>query len=250
MAVAPVTGHIFLELADGVVVEKRATTHRLLGVDEGEYFGPQAFLADVKPDEHVGSHFHPVDQFQVMYGAPGAFYQRSPVPKVFLHYADAYSVYGPFGAGPEVGFEFFTLRAMQTRLHGAMPERRAELLYRGERHLQVNLESLLEGPPVGTGSISVDTLIPPHADGLAAYFVRIAPGVTAAPPEGELRTGRYTVVIEGSAEIDGRTFGEKAVGFSSGDGPDIEVTAGSEGATVLFMHLPFPATQIAHLQSA
>ena len=92
----------------------------------------------------------------------------------------------------------------------------------------------------------METLIGPYPDGLAAYLVRFAPGAKAAPPAGELRTGRYTVGIDGEFDIDGQTYGEKSLGWSQGEIEDVVLTAGPAGAALLFLHLPYPASPVSH----
>jgi hypothetical protein len=238
-------GHLFQRLEEGETATRDGGSLLVGKTGPVPFPGPQGYLARVAPTHDVGSHFHKVDQFQVMFGAPGAFYQRSQIPRVLVHYADAYSVYGPFGAGPEEEFFFFTLRAAQSTLHGAMPEMRDQLAYRGERQFRVDIEPLLNSP-APTSGMSVDTLFGPDSDGLAAHLVRLAPGATATPPEGELRTGRYTVGIEGEFDVDGKTYTERSLGWSQGEIDDVTVTAGPMGAAVLFLHLPYPSTPVAH----
>jgi hypothetical protein len=244
MPVVTDSGHLFQRLEDGLVRERGGSL--LVGQTGKEIFpGPQAYLARVAAAGEVDSHFHKCDQFQVMFGAPGAFYQRTPISLALLHYSDAYSVYGPFGAGPEEDFFFYTLRAVQSTLHGAMPEMRDQLAYIGERQFRVELQPLLDTPAPSDG-VAVETLFGPFPDGLAAHLVRFAPGAEATPPAGELRTGRYTVGIEGEFEYDGRSYGPRSLGWSQGEIEDVTLTGGPTGAAVLFLHLPYPETPISH----
>src|SRR5262245_18405605 len=72
---------------------------------------PQGFLVDVhQPDYVIKPHFHLVDQFQVIVSGGGTFGRHHPITAGSLHYADAYTPYGPIVAG-EKGLAFFTLRA-------------------------------------------------------------------------------------------------------------------------------------------
>lgn len=250
MPVITESGHLFQTLDDGESATRDGGSLLVGRTGKVTFAGPQGYLARVAPTHSVGSHFHKVDQFQVMFGAPGAFYQRSQIPQVLLHYADAYSVYGPFGAGPDEEFFFYTLRAAQSTLHGAMPELRDQLLYKGERQFRFDLEPLLLAPAPAAGSAEVNAVIEPHEDGLAAFLMRLAPGVKAEPPVGELGSGRYTVVLEGEIDYDGRSFGPKSLGWSQGEVEDVTLVGGPIGATVLFLHLPYPATPATHEKSA
>ena len=137
MPVVTESGHLFQRLEEGVSATRDGGSLLVGKTGHDSFPGPQGYLARVAPTHDVGSHFHKVDQFQVMFGAPGAFYQRWR-SRAFLHYTDAYSVYGPFGAGQEDEFFFFTLRAVQSTLHGAMPEMRDQLAYHGERQFRID----------------------------------------------------------------------------------------------------------------
>jgi hypothetical protein len=238
-------GHLFQRIEEGSTATSDGGSLLFGRVGKDAFPGPQGYLARAVPNRVVESHFHPVDQFQVMFGAPGAFYQRSAIPRVLVHYADAYSVYGPFGAGPDEELRFFTLRGEQSTLHGAMPEMRDRLLYRGERQHRVDIEPLLTAPLPTTGA-TVHTLFGPDPDGLAAYLMRLAAGATATPPVGEMRTGRYTVGIDGVFDVDGKSYTAQSLGWSHGEIDDVSLTAGPTGAAVLFLHLPYPASPVSH----
>ena len=99
------------------------------------------------PPGYLGrAHFHEVDQFQVFFGGAGATYQRHEVPWAMLHYADAYTTYGPFQAGGST-LRFFTLRARPTLGTHYMPESRDKLVRRGRRTLHLALEPEAPPPP-------------------------------------------------------------------------------------------------------
>ena len=55
-----------------------------------------------------------------------------------LHYADAYTTYGPFGTG-EAPLQLFTLRRQASEITGFMPKDRDKLVRRGRRNLHVDL---------------------------------------------------------------------------------------------------------------
>ncbi|HEX9506417.1 MAG TPA: hypothetical protein VGA62_10480, partial [Acidimicrobiia bacterium] len=52
----------------------------------------------------------PMNQFQVFFPAPGAWYKRRSLHSVLVHYVDAFVTYGPFGSADQP-LEFYTLRA-------------------------------------------------------------------------------------------------------------------------------------------
>jgi hypothetical protein len=244
MVIAPTSGHVFQTIDDAEIVQGGdGAIHRsFLGAMRQLGAGPQAYLGDCVEGNEVDSHFHKIDQFQVMFGAPGAYYHRSPLPEVFLLYSDAYSVYGPFGAGPEAHLHVFTLRGTGTNFHGSMPRCRDELLYRGARQHRLDLGPLLAKGAPAPDEVEVHAIVEPEPDGLAAYLMRIGPHTESAAPTGELRTGRYTVVLAGDIQYDGREFGPNSLGWSCGDAADLVLRGGFDGAVILFLHLPFPDT--------
>src|SRR4051794_15043347 len=123
---------VFKALADANVKEVMKPNGEMLHVHHlYEYEqtdpGPQAFLVAMPPNNTGRAHFHASDQFQVFFPAePGSVFQRTPMEKVFVHYADAYTVYGPFSSG-QGGLEFFTLRAHGSDVTAYMPESREQL---------------------------------------------------------------------------------------------------------------------------
>ena len=84
--------------------------------------GPQAYLVRQGTAE-LGAHFHEVDQFQVVVGGAGTL-GREPVGRGVLHYADAYTSYGPIRTDPAVGLEYVTLRLEPTTGINPMPQER------------------------------------------------------------------------------------------------------------------------------
>ncbi len=84
--------------------------------------GPQAYLVRQSAAE-LGAHFHEVDQFQVVVGGEGTL-GRDPVRRGVLHYADAYTAYGPIRTDPAVGLAYVTLRLEPTTGINPMPRER------------------------------------------------------------------------------------------------------------------------------
>lgn len=82
--------------------------------------GPQAYLVEQR-NYVLRPHFHPVDQFQILCGAPGSLFGRRPLGELEVHYADAHTVYGPLTGG-DPPLRYFTLRAEPTGTTAFMPE--------------------------------------------------------------------------------------------------------------------------------
>src|SRR4051812_8766458 len=100
---------------------------------------PEGFMVRLPRESSVKAHFHRVDQFQLLFGAQGSWYQRTKWQGVLVHYADAYTTYGPFGA-EAAPMDFFTLRARADGYVGYMPGARQDLVRRGRRNLHATIE--------------------------------------------------------------------------------------------------------------
>jgi hypothetical protein len=73
--------------------------------------GPEGFLVEtpgLTPGNLTPPHFHGVNQYQLMVGGGGTIGKFKLAPGV-LHYADAYTPYGPIVSGPD-GLDWLTLR--------------------------------------------------------------------------------------------------------------------------------------------
>ena len=219
-------------------------SHDYFGLTSPRKFGPEGFLVNYGPNRSSVAHFHSVDQFQLFFGVPGAFYQRHPISAAMLRYNDAFVTYGPFGAADEA-MRFFTLWPEQGSFIGYMPEARDRLPYRGRRHLEVDLEGFLQRDLPGPGRIVVEELIAPEDDdGLGAWAFLAGPdaAVCLSPDGAVVPNGQYVSVLRGEVELRGERFGPQSLGWvGPGDDPPV-VEATAEGACVLLLRYPHPLT--------
>ena len=79
------------------------------GTDTSYRDTPQALLVEQTPNSVVPPHFHGIDQFQGVVNGSGMLGKHRVAP-VCIHYANAYTGYGPINAGDD-GIYYFTLRA-------------------------------------------------------------------------------------------------------------------------------------------
>jgi hypothetical protein len=231
-------------------INRRGATQRqfdYFGKSSTQQFGPEAFLVDYGPERTTTAHFHSVDQFQVFFGAPGARYQRHPIPAVELHYADAFVTYGPFSAG-EARMRFFTLRPCQGQYKGEMPSERSKLRYRGRRSLHVDLAPYFAVSSAG-GEPVVAPVIAPHDDGLSATFLTAGPGVEIVLPSTAATSGGFACVLSGEVEVRGHVgqrLGKYSLGWAGPGEVPIMRTTHAPITRVLSMTYPYPPTPEAH----
>src|SRR5476649_941536 len=69
---------------------------------------PQAFLVESEGERLARAHFHTVDQWQIFVGGNGKMGKHDVAP-VTIHYANAFTPYGPLNPGPQ-GLAYMTLR--------------------------------------------------------------------------------------------------------------------------------------------
>ena len=86
---------------------------------------PQCFLAEGTAGRLLRSHFHFVDQFQVIWNGGGTL-GAHPLDFGTVHFSRAYTPYGPIRYS-EKGLGFITLRAHRDPGANYMPDKRAEL---------------------------------------------------------------------------------------------------------------------------
>lgn len=200
----------------------------------GEVRPPQAFLVEQEPGAVVNPHFHFVDQFQVVaagYGKLGAH----DVAPLTVHFAGANTGYGPITPGPE-GLSYFTFRASADEtgaqyLPGARPRLRPgpkrnvvapRVTPAGEAEIAARRDTITEAP--------LD-----KEDGLAVFYLRIAPGTTVAAPQAG---GGLSLLVTGGALQEGsRTLGHWSCLFVA-PGESATLQASARGAEVLVLRYP------------
>ena len=231
--------------------------------------GEQAFLVEQDPHWVTPTHYHLEQQFQVIMAGHGTI-GRHDVTPLCVHYAAPETAYGPIVAGPD-GVSYLTLRmsgdtsAWYLHKPGSR-ERMQPGLKREQQH----------GAPEGRVSAdalaslaraSVEVLIAPRPDGLAAHLLRIAPGqvypgsnesgdplepLEPAEPFEPLEpaepadtskpahAGRYYVITQGSVSLGGQRAEARSVAFASAD-ENVTLQAGPQGAEVVVLQFPVQA---------
>ncbi len=192
---------------------------------------PVAFLVEQDAGAIVGAHFHQADQFQVMLRGGGRLGTHDAGP-IAVHFAGAFSAYGPIRAGAE-GLHYFTLRNGWDPGARYMPGARADLP-RSRRHRMA-----LAGPlPERSGeAIGRETVLGPEPDGLATWRWRLSEGAQLDGPDPADGRGQFWLVLAG-ALWRGETLGPRSCVFVGPEEPGLIGTAGAGGLDVLAMQFP------------
>lgn len=201
---------------------------------------PMAFLVEQSAGSTVQAHFHAANQFQVVVAGRGTL-GRHEVAPISVHYTNAFSSYGPLRAGEE-GLHYVTLRNGYDPGARYVPGAAVELRGRPRRFREATADP---GPALATEDLaalaesSVEGLLPPAADGLAAWRHRLPPGARLRGPDPAAGDGQYWVVTAGSLSAGGAApMPRLSCAFVFPDDAAPETTAGPGGAEVLVLQYP------------
>jgi hypothetical protein len=223
----------------------------LIATSQTRQPGEQAFLVEQDPNWVTPAHYHGEHQFQVVTAGHGAI-GRHEVKPMCVHYSAPETGYGPIVAR-ETGVSYLTLRMAGDTgawyLHKPGSRERMQAgLKREQQHgapqASISAEALAQ-----LTYTTVEVLIAPRADGLAAHLLRVAPGQSHLLASDHAYGGRFYVVTQGSvqmAEAEGQSL---TVAFASAD-EQLALTAGSKGAEVLVLQFPLQALQALQLSTA
>jgi hypothetical protein len=201
---------------------------------------PVAFLIELDPNAVLGQHFHRANQFQVFVAGNGQLGKHA-VESVFVHYANAYSAYGPVCAGG-AGLHFLTLRDAWDPgarfLPGAMAELRAarghpRQAYAGPVRVAPSRDRC------ATTGASCEPLLSTEPDGLGAWLHRLPPGASIGGPAPRSGGGQYWLVLSGALHRQGGApLPPLSCAFVSSDEAPFTASAAQDGTEILCLQFP------------
>lgn len=198
---------------------------------------PTVFLIEQPPNTVAQTHFHRQNQFQLFIAGSGSIGHHAIQP-LTVHYAGAYTGYGPLISGPE-GLNYLTFRPVFDTGAYFIPEHRGELRKGPKRGGQTDpvpitgertLEALRE--------IESSTLLEPTADGRSARTINMPPSACIDITGAGAAQGVFAVVAAGSANCEGRKLGLWDSIFVSADESNCILTAGGGGLSVVLLYMP------------
>lgn len=198
---------------------------------------PTVFLIEQPPDTVAQVHFHRQNQYQLFVAGSGMIGDH-PVRPLTVHYAGAYTGYGPLTAGPE-GLQYLTLRPVFDTGAYFIPEQRGELRKGPKRGGQAGPVPILAGPDLAAlQSVHVTSLLEPVADGRAATMIDVPAGMSIDIPDGGDALGCFAVVIAGAALCRDRQLHLWESLFVSAEEADRTLTAGDAGLSIVLLFVP------------
>lgn len=199
---------------------------------------PQAFLVEQQPNQIAPPHFHLIDQFQVVVAGGGMFGKR-PISDISIHYANAYTTYGPIAAGPD-GLHYITMRnRWDTTLAHFMPKCRDELKPERRRHLLIDpVKAATPSDLAALASPAAQSLHETEEDGLGMWRYRIPGGQAVDGPDPHSGAGQYWLVLAGGLIMDGWVLSPMSCVFLQAGEQRLELAAAPGGVEMLGLQFP------------
>jgi quercetin dioxygenase-like cupin family protein len=200
---------------------------------------PNSKLVEQSPGSVLQTHYHVVDQFQVFVAGAG-WIGKSEARPVVVHYANAFTGYGPLTAGPE-GLAYLVFRLGVDPGAAWLPEARAGMKNVPRRVVhsrQVDLDRTADA----AGGSQLESLLGDHPDGLRAELLRLGPGKAHESRTPEWR-GRFIHVLRGELESsDTGCVLRAGTCIALERGESIRLSATSAGAQLLLLQFPRSAS--------
>jgi hypothetical protein len=199
---------------------------------------PMASFVEQLAHTTIPSHFHAVNQFQVVVEGEGTLGKRAVYPWT-VHYTNGFTGYGPLCAGA-AGMAFFTLRnrwdAGGARYFPAGQSfmQPAPKLHHLVGPLLLSNEAALHSRQYAT----CDLVLTQEDDGLAAWCLRLGPTMRTHAPDPADGGGQYLLVVGGTLWHDGAMLPRLSCLYVSADTGPFVLQSGTEGLEALLLQFP------------
>lgn len=209
----------------------------------GPGLSPTVFLVEQPPNAVLAPHFHTQNQFQVVKDGSGTLGPHAVGPGS-VHYAGAFTGYGPLVAGP-AGLSYFTIRAVYETGAHFMPLARDKLKRGPKRHAQgPQHEPLAPEALDALASVRRVQLIAPQDD-LEAFALQLPPFRQLEMLSKPRGSGQFQLVLAGALETpQGRLQAWESRYLSADEEPG-GCAAGASGLHLLVLQMPATAPEYA-----
>lgn len=203
-------------------------------------FSPTVFLYEQPGDTTLSAHFHHNNQFQIFVEGEGRIGARTLMP-VVVHYAGAYTGYGPLLAGPQ-GLKYFTLRTVHESGAVRVADARAgnaDWPKGPVRHATSKPVDVASSDTLGALDAPRETILIPRAeDGLEVLSIEMPPAMVVPAPAFEEAAGLFLFLLSGSMEGETQMLGAHESLFISSDETSPRLLSGPSGAHLLTLVMP------------
>jgi hypothetical protein len=198
---------------------------------------PTVFMVEQPPLAELFPHFHIQNQFQLFVEGAGRI-GRHKFDAVTVHYASAFTGYGPLTAGP-TGLKYLTIRSVFEA--GAIPLKDTQgRIPKGPKRaaaskpITVTTEEMLRELNVTVEKM----MIGPASDGMMAIRTILPPGAVLPFVDGGAAQGRFVVVLAGDLIHEGLALTKWESLFATLDEPMRDLRAGTIGADIVSLFIP------------
>ncbi|MDB5730494.1 MAG: hypothetical protein JWQ03_389 [Variovorax sp.] len=208
-------------------------------MDSGEdpVLSPTVSLIEQPAGFEFMPHFHRNNQFQVFVGGSGAI-GAHPLAPVVVHYAGAYTGYGPLVAGPQ-GIQYFTMRTVAEAGFIPVAEYREKMIRGPKRHAQSQQIEVRDVEAMSRlREIEDGFVISLGDDGMGARLLRIPAGRTLDVEHPPGCQGQFIFVLAGAVEVAGRQLSRWEQLYATRDEPIAGLRATEGGAQMLCLGVP------------
>ena len=201
---------------------------------------PNVFLVDLPPESVLDPHFHRENQFQLFVKGEGSI-GRHPIRPITVHYAGAFTGYGPLAAGPQ-GVSYFTIRPVYDTGAFYLPHARDDMVPGPKRNLHSTPVTPLDADALhGLQTPQLLDLIALQPDRIAARLLRLPPRASHTDLDPRGSGGQFLAVVTGSVAHGERVLGPLDMVFVSADEPPFRLCTQDNGAEVILLQLPVKA---------
>jgi hypothetical protein len=199
---------------------------------------PVAQLSEGDPGRTRNTHFHTVDEFQVIVGGKGTI-GRHNVSACSVHFARAYTSYGPIVGDETTGLSYFVLFARFDPGPQYFPQAR-EVLKQAPNRPRSQVTKNIAFPDLIPGvSVKLEDIDGFKDDeGLAAYSLIMAPYTRIMSPDPSSGDGQFMVIVKGGLIYEKREYKALTVVFVKPDEAPFQIAAGPQGLQSLILNSP------------
>ena len=198
---------------------------------------PMASFVEQLAHTIIPTHFHAVNQFQVVVEGQGTLGKRTVHPWT-VHYTNGFTGYGPLCAAA-AGMAFFTLRNRWDAGARYFPAGQAFMQPAPKRHHLVDPLVLSSAAALYSRQhATCDPVLAQEDDGLATWFLRLGPNMRMHAPDPALGGGQYLLVAGGTLYHDGAIWPRLSCLYVSTDTGPFVLQSGAEGLEILLLQFP------------
>jgi hypothetical protein len=201
------------------------------------FLSPTIFMIEQPVNTTLVAHFHRQNQFQLFVDGSGSI-GRYGIEAVTVHYAGAYTPYGPLLSGPG-GLKYLTIRPVRESGGFAVPDELASMKRGPKAHVQAGpIDVMSTEELMDMTEPCEDVLVPTSNDGMGIAVHALPAHAPFTPPGMGISQGMFVVVLAGSIASGDRNLRKWESVFITPDESGFGAVAGNSGAQIAVLLCP------------